>query len=259
MMYTGVTFMRQIWNFKKAILVFGFALAIFGCASNKAQQSYANIGLKAEAVTEGIRLTFDNIPPETVRIFLSVSESGEIENVTSPHELVSKYSDIRDNSLEQVRQTGIVIFPFVKADQKYTILAVLQNADFEDIASGYAECIPYSGIYFGKGIELRLNETHSGVTLSGEPVFSAEVEYAPLKYNYRASIDWDGANIGAGEKPVNALTWNFEPLISDALKEDGHLTSGDYPAYITAFCNVIYDNLTWEVEIAKTNIFTFSL
>jgi len=249
--------MRQIWNFKKAILIFGLALAIFGCAS--AQQSNANIGLKAEAVREGIRLTFDNIPAETARIFLSVSESGEIANVTSPHELVSKYSDIRDNSLEQVKQTGTVIFPFVRAGQKYSILAVLQNGDFEDIASVYVECTPYSGIYFGKGIELRLNETHSGVTLSGEPVFSAEVEYAPQKYNYRASIDWDGANIGAGEKPVNALTWNFKPLISDALKEDGHLTSGDYPAYITAFCNVIYDNLTWEVEIAKTNVFRFSL
>jgi len=121
------------------------------------------------------------------------------------------------------------------------------------------ECIPYSGIYFGNGIELSLNENYSSVTLSGEPIFSAEIEYAPLKYNYKASIDWDGANIGAGEKPINALTWNFEPLISDALKEDGHLASGDYPAYITAFCNVIYDNLTWEVEIAKTNVFTFSL
>jgi hypothetical protein len=251
--------MRQIWNFNKAVFIFGLALAIFDCTSNKAQQSYANIGLKAEAVTEGIRLTFDNIPPETARIFLSVSESGEIANVTSPHELISKYSDVRDNSLEQVKQTGTVVFPFVRAGQKYSVLAVLQNGDFEDIASVYVECIPYSGIYFGKGIELRLNETHSGVTLSGEPVFSAEVEYAPQKYNYRASIDWDGANIGAGEKPVNALTWNFEPLISDALKEDGHLSSGNYSAYITAFCNVIYDNLTWEVEIAKTNVFRFSL
>jgi len=251
--------MRQIWNFNKAVFIFGLALAIFGCASNKAQQSNANIGLKAETVAEGIRLTFDNIPPETARIFLSISESGEMENVTNPHELVSKYSDIRDDSLVQVKQTGTVVFPFVKAGQKYSVLAAFQNGDFEDIASVYVECIPYSGIYFGKGIELRLNEIYSSVTLSCEPVFSAEVEYAPLKYNYRASIDWDGANIGAGEKPVNALTWNFEPLISDALKESGHLTSGNYPAYITAFCNVIYDNLTWEVEIAKTNIFTFSL
>jgi hypothetical protein len=252
--------MHQIWNLRKTILILGFALVIFGCASNKAQQSSANIGLQAEAVTEGIRLTFDSIPAETARIFLSVSESGETGNVTSPHELVSKHSDIRDDSLEQVKQTGIVIFPFVKAGQKYTIHAAFQNRDFEDIASVYVqECIPYSGIYFGNGIELSLNETYSSVTLSSEPVFSAEVEYAPLKYNYRASIDWNGANIGAGEKPINALTWNFEPLISDALKEGGHLASGNYPAYITAFCNVIYDNLTWEVEIAKTNVFTFSL
>ena len=252
--------MHKIWVLRKSILVFGFALAIFGCASNKAQQSNANIGLKAEAVTEGIRLTFDNIPAETARIFLSVSESGEMENVTSPHELISKYSDIKDDSLEQVKRTGIVIFPFVKTGQKYTIHAAFQNGDFEDIASVYVqECIPYSGIYFGNGIELSLNETYSNVTLSSEPVFSAEVEYAPLKYNFRASIDWDGANIGAGEKPINALTWNFEPLITDALKEGGHLASGNYPAYITAFCNVIYDNVTWEVEIAKTNIFTFSL
>jgi hypothetical protein len=252
--------MYQIWNFRKTILIFCFALVIFGCASKKNQQSNMNIGLKAEAAMEGIRLIFDNIPEETKRIFLSISESGEIENVTSPHELISKYSDIRDDSLEQVKQTGIVVFPFVKAGQKYSIHATLQNENFEDIASVYVqECIPYSGIYFGKGIELNLNETYSSVTLSSEPVFSAEVEYASLKYNYRASIDWDGANIGAGEKPINALTWNFEPLISDSLKEGNHLASGDYLVYITAFCNVIYDNLTWEVEIAKTNVFTFSL
>jgi hypothetical protein len=31
-----------------------------------------------------------------------------------------------------------------------------------------------------------------------------------------------------------------------------------YPAFITAYCKIIYDNIAWHVEIAKTPEFTFS-
>jgi len=55
------------------------------------------------------------------------------------------------------------------------------------------------------------------------------------------------------------LTWNFEPEISDYIKEGSQIKNGvNYPAYFTARSNVIYDNITWSVEIAKSKKFNYS-
>jgi hypothetical protein len=35
--------------------------------------------------------------------------------------------------------------------------------------------------------------------------------------------------------------------------------NGNYPAYITAISTIVYDNITWELEIAKTPVFTYSI
>jgi len=242
--------------------IFGFVLAFTGCATNKTQSATVNIGLNAEAVSEGISLTFENIPMETIRLFIYFSEHGNAEEITDPHELIVAHSDIRGSLLEQVKKTGRIIFPFVKAGQKYYISATFQKEGFVEIATtGFLECTPYSGIYFDNGIELNFNENHTSVTLSSEPNFSTEVNFAPVKYNFTAAIkNSDGGGLGvSAEEWVNFLSWDFEPQMTNLIKEGNHLASGNYSAYITAFCNIIYDNVTWNVEIAKTGVFTYTL
>src|SRR5215510_1178405 len=101
-------------------LILGFALVTFGCATSKSQQS-VNIGLKAEAVPEGICVTFDNIPQEIGRMFISFNNFGGKEEPDSINDIIESYSVIKGDVLEQVKQTRKVIFPFVKAGQKYTI------------------------------------------------------------------------------------------------------------------------------------------
>jgi len=247
--------MHRIWTLRKIILVVGFALVIFSCATN-ARQSKLNIVLNAEAVEQGICLTFKNIPPKTTRLFIGFSDWGEIEETTSTHDVISTFVDIRDSSLEQVKNTGIVMLPYVKPEQKYFISAIFEIGEEEHWVN--AECTPYSGIYFGDGINLNLNENNTSVTLSSEPVFPIEVQYAPQKYSYSASIDLgSGRSIGVGEnKTGKALTWDFTQM-PEELKD--HLSSGDYPAYIRAYCNIIYDNLSWIIEIAKSDVFIFSM
>jgi hypothetical protein len=242
--------------------ILGFVLAFTGCATNKTQSATDNIGLNAEAVSEGISLNFENIPMETTRLFIYFSEHGNAEEITGTHELIVAHSDLRGSLLEQVKETGRVIFPFVKAGQKYTIFATFEKEGFVQIASiNFLECTPYSGIYFDNGIELDFNENHTSVTLSSEPNFSTEVNFAPVKYDFSATIEnSDGGGLGvSAEEWVNFLSWDFEPQMTNLIKERNHLASGDYSAYITAFCNIIYDNVTWNVEIAKTSVFTYTL
>jgi hypothetical protein len=261
--------MRQFKAMRAIALIAGFMLAAFGCATSKSHQSNTTTGLKAEAVPEGIALTFDHIPPETTHLFVQFQNWDEKENPASTHEITASNSDIRGSSLEQVKQTGRVIFPFVKAGQKYHISAFFQNGNNEDANEDisnwiYADCVPYSGIYFAGDIELALNETCTDATLSREPQFSSELSFYPRKYSYDAAITVnENETLGIGNNTDNqsadGLTWIFELDITEGLKETHYLESGDYPTYVRAACNIIYDNVRWQVEIAKSRVFTYSL
>ena len=109
--------MHHIDSLGKIILIFGFALVTFGCATNKTQSSNVNIGLKAEAVPEGIRLTFDYIPPETVQLLIDINE-GTPEALYTSDNAAWAVSGVKDSALEQVKKTGKFIVPFVKAGRK---------------------------------------------------------------------------------------------------------------------------------------------
>jgi hypothetical protein len=266
-------FMHKNFVLGKIVLVLILALFVIGCAatnaatqvaSNKTSSSSEIIVMKAEAVPEGISLTFENIPAETTRLFVHFQEWGNKEEINSTHDITSSYADIRNSSLEQVRQTGKIIFPYVKSGQKYMISASLWGNDIpliEDENNNiYAECTASSGIYLNNDLELSLNETHTSSILNAEPSFTKEVFYAPIKYHFDANIDkGDNSSIGYSEiKTVDYLTWNFEPLMTNDLKPTGYLDAGSYPAYITAYSNLVYENIEWSVEIAKSEEFTFT-
>ena len=237
------------------------------CATGKNQQTNVS-KLKAEAVSQGIRLTFDNIPSKTNRLFINVQSWDDAEKLTGTHNLVSSYADVRDASLEQVKQTGKIILPIVQTGRKYSISAVFQNGDLEDISDWiYADCVADNGIYFDNDIKLILVDNNTGVKLSSEPLFSSEVTFDSQKYSYAVTIshyknETESGSIGVGSHhipAVNGLTWTFDPEMTDSLREGNYLESGSYPAYVTARCNIIYDNIVWSIEIAKTQEYTFSL
>jgi len=254
-------------------LIMGFVLVIFGCTASKLATSElvsseshqsVNIGLKAEAVPEGICITFDNIPQETSRMFISFNNFGGKEEPDGVNDIIESYSVIRGDILEQVKQTRKVIFPFVKAGQKYFIYVFLSKEQGREIVGVpdviNTECVANAGIYFNDGLKLELNKTNTSVTLSSEPKFSKEVRYAHDKYGYIVKLYLSGnESLGYGEKSENGLHWDFEPNLTNDLKESGYVQNGGYYAYITAYRNVDYDNVTWSVEVAKTPEFIYSL
>ena len=265
--------MRHVKFFGVISLVFCFVLTFMGCTTGKNQLSGIDVGLKAEAVREGIRLSFDYIPPETNRIFVHLTYWGEGEEPSDHHQLLSSYSDIMGSSLDQVKQSREVIFPFVRTNFEYHIAVSFQNAEYEAI-NGMPElfntvCIAENnGIFVENDIALELNENHTSVTLSSQPIFSHEVSPATENYSFIAIIyeaNIYGADVSMVEKR-NDLSWDFEPQMSNGFKdvmqdsETGHyLVRGTYPTVITVHSNIMHDNIRWEVEIAKSREFTFTL
>lgn len=243
----------------KIILFMGIICAIAGCGTNNPYIATGEMNIKAETVPEGIRITFSDIPPETVRMFIHISDWGGKKEVTGSTDIVSRFADIRGEDLERVKTSGEVICPFVKSGLPYEI-AVCYAADNEPESGewAFAECTARSGTYFESGPELSLNENLTAVTLSAEPEFTSEVQYDSSKYQYGITIKKDEYwSIGVGGTSAGeAMTWQFQPLLTDDVTAGGYLESGDYPAYAVAYCNAVYDDLTWAVEVAKSREFT---
>ncbi|MCL2412150.1 MAG: hypothetical protein FWC97_10970 [Treponema sp.] len=258
-------------------------LFLLGCATNKNQADNAAFGLKAEAAQEGIIITLDNIPSNTIRLWISVSyiDNGTPNNFGN---VVSSFADIRDISfpsratysseLERIKQNGTIIFPFVRPGQNYIISAMVENkTDIENNNEPLfvtTEVVAKNGIYFDRdNIRLNLNNTNSAVTLFSEPLFPSEINFDIPKYSFSVSIFVsETGSIGVGSHHIpdglssDGLTWVFEPQMTENLRYNNNnwLEMGSYyPAQAEVFANIIYDNISWSIQIANTPEFNFSL
>ena len=257
---SGGEVMRDIKSSRKFNFVFCFVLLAFVFAAGKSLVASGNIAVRAEAVDEGVCVNFENIPPEATSLYIHFSTSNSVF-AYSTRDIVSIYSDIRGSALEQVKRTGMVVLPFVNPGRKYSIVVSFEKDD-EPLTDDdfFTECTPYSGTYFSGDTELRLNETLTGATLTKEPLFPSSVRYAPVKYDFRAFLDLYGiVSLSYSDKDtVRGLTWDFQPLMTQYFNESDYLQRGDYPVFIAAYCNLIHDNVTWTVEVAKSGEFTLS-
>jgi hypothetical protein len=236
---------------QKSCTVLVFVLVFIGCASNKTISQDDIIGLNTENVPEGILLSFDNIPTETNRMFIHLM--GYSVNNENP---VPLFVDIREIQLDKVKETSRVICPFVQNDVKY-IIGVNFNAgeNYETENWIYSEIIADKGIYSVNDLTLELNDTQTGVILSAEPLFSSNVQYAPQKYMYTLTIKKDENNASSYSETLddnNTLSWNFSP------EYIGDINNGNFPADVTAYCNINYDNMMWIVGIASSDDFEIS-
>jgi DNA-binding CsgD family transcriptional regulator len=235
-------------------------------------QTNVDFGITAESAHDGILLTFNDIPSDTARLWIGVENKISDNEPENHYNILYSYSDLRNNSLEQVKQAKKVILPIVQTGQNYTITVMFQNEKFADIVDWvYADCVAGNGIYFDyDNVQFEMSKTHSAVTISSEPIFSSEVTFAPRKYSFAVtvfeSVTEDGAkSVGIGEHQYpsgltsDGLTWSFEPYFTDILKADNYLETGNYSAFGTAYCNIIYDDIKWTIEIAKSPEFTYSL
>jgi hypothetical protein len=227
-------------------------MALIGCASTKAISKGDIVGLKAENTHEGIVLTFDHIPSETTRMFIHLTEAVEDANV------IPVFTDVRGALLDQVKEKGKVVCPFVQNGRHYFINVSIDTGNNENWLN--AEITADNGIYTLNEVALELNETKTGVTLLAEPVFSTDVQYASQKFEYVVTVRVDTNNsIGYGERVEDKVAWEFLPRMVEDIKKDNIQVSGNLPAYVTAYCNINYGDFLWTVGIVNSKEFTVSL
>ena len=282
--------MRHIRFLGLISLILGLCLVSFSCITNKNRAANAEFRLAAEAVPEGILLIFSNIPSDATHLWINVQSWGNTEEPEDHQSLISSYAGITDASvqgwvnstqnLDKVKETGRIIFPIVQTGMKYSITAIVYNErefgleresdEYFPPRSAHVNFIAGNGNYFNRSdVRLEINDTHSAVTISSEPVFTSQVTFAEQKYRFSVTILVDnGRSIGVGEHHIpdglsrDGLTWVFEPQMTESLRREnaGWLETGSYyPAWGTAYVHIIYDDIKWSVEIAKTPEFFYSL
>ena len=281
--------MHRLRALRAIFLLLFFVLVLFGCATTgRDQAASADFGMTVTAVPQGILLTFSNIPDDAVRLFVSVSSWGNAEEAAGSYDIVSAHADIVDESffsaipsfqLGRVKETGRVVFPIVQAGQRYRVSAMIATRRGHELMMrgvSYqvpwieAEVVAEGGVYFNRSdVAIALNHTNSVATITSEPVFTSDLTFHAQKYGFAVTVAvGELSSIGLGDHHIpyglsaDGLAWTFEPQMTENLAKDAGewLESGvPHPAWVTAYVNIIYDDITWSVEIAKTPQFAFSL
>jgi hypothetical protein len=267
--------MKHFKVFRTIALILGFSLFTFGCATSKLGSSknhvftLADIRISAQTVPKGILVTFSNfsnIPQDIDTLRVTFSDCGKnsepdwrkMDRVATFKYLHDyNYNSYSENIIKQVRKTGKVVFPFVETGHKYNISAIfIDKKGF--VKSMDTDCIADGGIYINKNINLALNRARTGISLSSKPEFPSNAKVEIKKLTYHIVSCTDGFLSAIGSDSTDDLFWEFEPKFKKQLKENG-LTKGSYPTYVGANLNIIHNNISWILEIAKSPIFTYSL
>jgi hypothetical protein len=222
------------------------------------------IEISAETVPEGIRVTFANysaIPQETKDIGICFRDWGGNEEPNWENaDWFDDFYNLRETTCfkvtEQVKHTGMVIFPFVQPGHKYFITAFWFNNEDDCELTKTIECIADGGIYLNSNITLDLNNAKTGVTLSNAPSFTSDVQFERLRYFITVLPCNDGTEFFPSDSN-NELFWDFEPKFKEYLKEIG-VVNGDYPAFVSVNISIIHNNIPWVMELAKSPVFTYS-
>ena len=68
-------------------------------------------------------------------------------------------------------------------------------------------------------------------------------------YTLTVKKDENNASSYSERLDEDTLSWNFN---SEFIRD---INNGHFPAYVTAYCNINYDNMTWIVGIASSDDF----
>jgi hypothetical protein len=286
--------------------IFSFVLVTFSCTISDNQDKKSKVAVKAEAIPEGICLNFKNIPHDSTRLSIGFMDMDDTFFPRTGSREYTAFAEISGNLLDNVKQTGKVIFPFVRKGHKYNIFTSFKYDYFNDEgihvnfdvkpSTVIIDFTAENGININNEVALDVNKNYTGVTLSHEPIFSLPVKNDIPKYNYSVEISRtvsENESFGmtiSDRNEANFLHWNFKPIVSGVIKDDYYIwyyrdflkqegdiivhweneplsdkvinwfnKLGQHTAYVTAFSNLIYDNISWKVEIAKSPVFDFYL
>jgi hypothetical protein len=169
--------MKHFRSLRVFSLIMGFALVTFGCATvdgsgnsftKDKSDAISDLTVIAKGSSEGIYLYFGNIPQNTQ--YLSVS----LYDITANDNLYTG-TGFHGNDLEQIRNTNILLCPFVKSGHEYEIMVIAYietKENMKPINSGAITAIANGGIHIINNPILNWNNSDNIATLSARPVFS---------------------------------------------------------------------------------------
>jgi hypothetical protein len=230
--------MQQVLTLRKIILIFGFVLVFIGCTSNKTISQNDIIGLTAEIMPEGVRLTLDHLPPEAKYVAFYFMTEGE-----SRHGLIT---ELLGTSLEEFKEIRTLVCPFVQNGLKYTVTAyVHKNGRDNTPYLASTEIIAENGILFvPNGITFEFNETKTGITYSAFPEFYGDARDIETKYSYSIWVDDDPVRIYAESADYNSLAFDFSTLLDKA-------NTGSYVNIIVGI-ELKNDNVSWMLHFGES-------
>lgn len=232
------------------VFIITFVFAFLYCVAAKSS-ALTDIGVKPISTLDGFSLSFSEIPQEVNRIFLYIDEHDK------PNGSNIVFADVRGESLERLKKSSVLRCPFVHERIKYNIIIFFYFNNGQEIQKTTA-IVAAGGTRLINSPQLFLNDNFTGAALSMAPVFSSDVEYTPDRYSYQVTVHInESSSIGYGTRS-DLLSYDFSSMKDDFIK-DGLEINGKFSADVTAFCNLIYENITWAVGIAKSKKFTVSM
>jgi hypothetical protein len=232
-------------------------LVFFNCVPNTGITE-TGMNVTATGTTEGISLRISNIPKYTVSLKVS------FRNITANDQIKNQeyYIYFRDDKLTELKESGNLIWPFVKPGHEY-VIKVYSRTDMKTIYR--EECstnaIAEGGIYLINNPLLYFTNGNSSLVLSEMPVFSKEVSYSEKNYlhqgifQYSICVNTD-EKTGWGESDwSNELIFDSVFSMINQIKENFCKDvefKGDLPVYADVLCVLKYGNLEWTARIAET-------
>jgi hypothetical protein len=243
----------------RAAVVLALGLDIFGCAfgNEGGMAAYAEgFGIGAESVPGGLLLSFEDIPHDMDWMLITV-----VDITDDRHRFTAAFTEIGSLSLDQIRVSGSILFPFAVEGRRYTIGAAIGIGNTAGSLLAYNEVLAiYEGISVVNDITLDLNPDATEARLSEVPRLSFQVPFSSPRYYYIAHI-----NAPRSSSSFSYFERNDEPFwqpdfaeIAAELRTNSKTAlSGAMAISIQALCSVIAeDNTTWHINIARSREFT---
>jgi len=238
------------------ILVIGFVF--FSCETNK-DVTETGFNVTAKGTSEGIELYFDNIPEDTTHLSVSLYD------ITTNDQLYTG-AGFQGNELEQLRETGFLICPFVKNRHEYQITVdsfILTEEGMKTLNSSTTTAIANGGIYIKNNPTLVWNNNSNFVTLSAMPIFSNGKMNKNIGLNYGIVFKTEeiGGKVSNGfSELTNELTFDNIQNYNSIVEMIGNIgLNGDIPMYADVSLALEYEKIEWSIVFAKTEDIIVSL
>ena len=251
------------------------------CLSGNEENIYQTPPISLQIDPNGILISLGDIPDDITSINIDIYNWGDrvytYQNDDYPIRrdmISSSMANIEGESLDYIKQTKSIIFPFVKQGEKYNIFVTYLKPGFDCASTVSNQIIAENGIYLENDIELILNADNTSVHLSEEPKFTSDIEYSDNAHSFSFYVFNDKHTSVYGgistKNKTREISWDFEPSITEQIKRSREIAeireperesyiSGVNTAFIQLSINIIFDKIEWYNYFIQSSRFTYTI